>query len=137
MKIEMSKTMSTEPELKNFSYTAYMHLGSYEKHHPNVNNVLQTFEDIRKNVSDKTDIEHFRTRHAELVAAVVMFRLHVHYSVQLKSFSTPMKCTSCQVGLCKCACHDGDPENDTGEDVSMYEPRLEETMFGLFILNFI
>ena len=105
--------------MKNFSYTAFMHLGSYEKHWSDVDNVLRTFEDKRDILRANNDTaEAIRKSNADLVAAVVMFRLHVHYSVQLKSFSTPMKCRSCQAGLCKCSCHNEDTDINKGEDVS-------------------
>ena len=108
--------MSSEPA-KNFSYTAYMHLGNYEKQRSRINNLSQTCDEKRDRVSENVKV---KKRDAALVAAVVVFRLHVHYSVRLKSFSTPMKSTSCRVGLCNCPCHEADQNDSQTGGVSMY-----------------
>ena len=93
---------------KNFSYSAFMHLGRFERHRSYIESLLQNCE---KEVGDNDDFN----KDAEFVAAIVMFRLNVCYPVRLKSYSILCTCETCHMGFCECCCH-GDKAGVDYED---------------------
>lgn len=104
---------------KNFSYIAYMHLGNHESKMSCLERLLQLEVSKNNETSETRRHAKFRRKDVKSVAEIVVFRLHVRYSVRLKSFTTPMKCSSCRVGFGGCPCH---TENSPGiqiEDVSI------------------
>ena len=96
---------------KNFSYNAYMHLGNYDR--------PSTLSTSSFPGTETTTAK----RREELVAAVVKFRLHVHHSVELQSFSTLASCQECHLGLCTCSCHKGNQNvgQHQNDNVSNYD----------------
>lgn len=99
---------------KNFSYSAFMHLGRFERHRSHIETSFQ-MNDNEVSDTDEGD------KDAELVAAIVMFRLNVCYPVRLKSFSPFCNCATCRMASCECVCHghrtDADYEDIDDDDL--------------------
>ena len=94
---------------KNFSYNAYMHLGSIPSSNANS-------ETLQLSMNEEKD----KIRREEL-DAIAMFRLHVYYPVRLKSFSKKGKCNLCQRDVSICSCHLGNLMQDRRTSIEVNE----------------